>query len=128
MNQINQIDQTNQMDQTDQITRQTGLVPDVRTIDVLACPHSFPQPARRSDPATAGSVSSSHDKLNETKRLKRQVGYEEMNNGNGVPNGFINHLINPTPGGHHRAVFGNNQAGGISRYTSLVLPWKPEYR
>ncbi|TKS64580.1 MAG: hypothetical protein EWM73_00307 [Nitrospira sp.] len=27
--------ETNQMDQADQITRQTGLVPDVRTIEVL---------------------------------------------------------------------------------------------
>jgi len=33
------------------------------------------------------SVSSSHDKLNGMKRLKRRVGYEEMKARFGVPNG-----------------------------------------
>ena len=40
-NHTNQIDQINQMDQTDQITRQTGLVPHVRTIEVLLYRNGF---------------------------------------------------------------------------------------
>jgi hypothetical protein len=35
------LNETNQMDQTDQITRQTGLVPHVQTIEVLACHNRF---------------------------------------------------------------------------------------
>jgi hypothetical protein len=38
---FNETNQRNQMDQTDQITRQTGLVPDVLAIEVLACHNSF---------------------------------------------------------------------------------------
>ena len=56
----------------------------------------FSQPVKRSDPATTGSVSSSHDKLNEMKRLKRQVGYEEIKDGNGVPNGTFYRGNRPT--------------------------------
>jgi hypothetical protein len=38
--------ETNQMDQTDQITRRTGLVPDLPTIDFQAYQHSlYPQAA-----------------------------------------------------------------------------------
>jgi hypothetical protein len=33
--------ETNQMDQTDQITRQTGVVPGVRTTEVLVCHNRF---------------------------------------------------------------------------------------
>jgi hypothetical protein len=50
--------------------------------------HRCSQPDGRSDPAAAGSVSSSRDKLNGMKRLKRRVGYEEIKDGNGVPNGI----------------------------------------
>ena len=34
------------INQMDQITRQTGLVPDVRTIETLAYQHHFPQPVK----------------------------------------------------------------------------------
>ena len=38
---FNETNQRNQMDQTDQITRQTGPVPDVLTIDVIERHNSF---------------------------------------------------------------------------------------
>ena len=41
MNQMNQINKTNQTNQINQITRQTGLVPHVRTIEVLLYRNGF---------------------------------------------------------------------------------------
>ena len=35
--------------------------------------------------------------------------------------------FNPISGKHHRAVFGNNQVGGLSMGTGLFVPWETEY-
>ena len=81
------------MDQANQITRQTGLIPHVRSIDDPACLHSFSQPARRSYPAAAGQCiqvtrqTQRNEKTKTASRLPR-----EREAGFGVPNGFINHL------------------------------------
>jgi len=41
INKTNQTNQTNQINQINQITRQTGLVPQVRTIEVLMYQNGF---------------------------------------------------------------------------------------
>ena len=93
----------------------------------MASPHFSRRLLEEATQPPPASVSSTRDKLNGMRRVKRQVGAKETQRQAWCPQRIYKPFY-LSHGGHHRAVFGNNQASGLSMETGLFFLWETEYR